>query len=209
MNLLFDIKINSYPIIFVFWNIFLALLPCFIAWLTYKIFKNKRWSKTKWYQKLLFPLLFISWFFFFPNTAYLFTVVRHLIDHCINYDPILRVCRRETWMIMFFFVYALIGVPTFIYALKKMSSVLGTLFHKTIAIVFPAIMIPLTAMGVLLGLIERFNTWNIVHDPLIIVRTGLGYFIDPDMIWNFIAYTVLLYFIYYSMTLIIKYLKNN
>jgi uncharacterized membrane protein len=173
--------INSYPVLMMAWNIFLALIPC---WVAYGMLRKKISMKSAWFWPL-----FIIWFFFFPNTAYLFTMVRHLLNHCVDYNPLLRVCTEESWMVMFFFGYALIGLPTFYYALKKMTHLVGRCF--------PLVMIPFTSIGVLFGLVERFNSWDVIRNPMMIVQTGFSYFIEPDKILNLIVFTIVFYFIYY------------
>ncbi len=196
IDTIFSIAVNRYPLIMVPWNVFLALIPCFLAWKMGGMFKGK-WSALNLKDRLGFVVLFLFWLFFLPNTAYLITMVRHLLDHCSDYNPLLRVCREEAWMEAFFFLYALIGVPTFIYALKKMSALVGQLFNKTTATLFPIIIIPITAFGLMYGLLDRLNSWDIVAQPLHIIQIGFGYFADFRLFWNFLFFTAVLYVIYY------------
>ena len=187
--------INNYPVILIFWNIFLALIPCVIVYWMGILFQ-KKWSKFNLSDRFKFLALFFIWFFFFPNTAYLFTMVRHLLNHCMDYD-MYRVCREETWMVPVFFTYALIGVPTFIYALKRMETIVAKIFHQKIATIFSIIIMPVTALGILLGLIDRYNSWEIAIRPLEITEAALNYFTDSTMFLNFLVYTLILYLIYY------------
>ena len=196
MHFLLATQVNQYSLFFIFWNVFLALIPCWIVYYWSFRYSGKKWKQLKLFTQFSFLIWFILWFFFLPNTAYLFTLVRHLLDHCSDYD-LNRVCRKEAWMSIFFFGYALIGVPTFVYSLKKMSQLFRSFFGKVSAHLLPIIMIPLTSIGVLFGLVERFNSWDILSDPLLIVRTGASYFSDPVMLVNFLVYTVILYLIYY------------
>lgn len=190
------IAVNRYPLVMVPWNVFLALIPCFLAWKMGGMFKSK-WSALDLKDRLGFILIFLFWLFFLPNTVYLITMVRHLLDHCSDYDPLIRVCREEAWMEAFFFLYALIGVPTFIYALKKMSNLVGRLFNRLTATFFPIILIPITTLGLFFGLFDRLNSWDVVAHPIAIIRIGLGYFADFRLVWNFMFYTATLYLIYY------------
>ena len=196
MDFLLSIAVNRYPLVMVPWNVFLAFLSCFLAWKMGGMFKGK-WSALKLTDRLGFVLLFLFWLFFLPNTAYLITMVRHLLDHCSDYNPLLRVCREESWMEAFFFLYALIGVPTFIYALKKMSALVGRLFSRLSAVFFPIAVIPITAFGLMYGLLDRFNSWDIVTQPIVILQAGVTYFTDFRLLWNFLFFAAALYTIYY------------
>lgn len=191
-----SIAVNRYPLIMVPWNVILALIPCFLAWKMGGMFRGK-WSALNLTDRLGFVILFLFWLFFLPNTAYLMAMVRHLLDHCSDYNTLLRVCREESWMAGFFFLYALIGVPTFIYALKKMANLVGRLFNKTTAVLFPIIIIPVTAFGLMYGLLDRFNSWDIAIKPMVILRAGVAYFADFRLLWNFLFFTAVLYIIYY------------
>ncbi len=191
-----NLSINNYPIVFVFWNVFLALIPCVVVYFLAKKVGCKSWSQIKWGGRIGFVVLFLAWLFFLPNTAYLFTMVRHLVDYCYDYDRF-RVCIEEAWVPVFFFAYALIGLPTFYYALKKMTDVFRSIFGKGASITLPIFVIPLTSIGVMFGLIERFNSWEIITKPMNIVKTGLHYFTDATILTNFLIFTIVLYLIYY------------
>ena len=129
MEFISDLSINDYKMTMVVWNVYLALIPCFIAYFLGSFISKKKWGQLKLLEYAVFILFFIIWFFFFPNTAYLFTMPRHLVDYCGDYDKY-RVCMENAWMPIFFFVYALIGVPTFYYSLNKMSEILKVLNRK-------------------------------------------------------------------------------
>jgi uncharacterized membrane protein len=191
-----NLAINNYSIIFVLWNVFLALVPCVIVYFFAKKVGRSSWSQIKWYRHKLFVIAFLVWLFFLPNTAYLFTMVRHIVDYCSDYDKY-SVCVEEAWMPMFFFTYALIGVPNFYYALNKMSQVFKKLFGGLAFIALPIIVIPLTSIGVMFGLFERFNSWEVITKPMDIFKTGLNYFTDAAQLTNFLIFTIALYLIYY------------
>ena len=203
METFLTFQVNNYYVAVIFWNIFLALLPCLIAWRLSHGYYLKKWEHMSSMNRFLFGVTFLIWFFFFPNTAYLIADIRHLADYCKELDYF-RVCTEEAWVVPLFFTYALIGVPTFYYALKKMGVILEKLFGKVIGRFFPLLMIPVTALGLLLGLVARFNSWEVVTKPLSIVQTALGYFSDEIMLINLLAYTLMLYLVYYSIDLLLK-----
>ncbi len=209
MNFIFNLSIHSYKIFSVAWNVFLALIPCFVAYYVYLSIEKKKWLSLKRIDQTAFVALFLFWLLFFPNTAYMFTLPRHLVNLCANYGAT-RICFGETWVVMFFFTYAAIGIPAFYYSLNKMSQILGKLFGKLTEKFFPIIMIPLTALGVLLGLFERFNTWQILTQPWEIFKAGTFYFTFPVLLINFLVFTISLYLIYYGVDIFIwKILKKK
>jgi len=198
MNFLLTLSINKYNILTIFWNVFLALIPCITVYYLALTVKRKKWHDFKVSEKISFVLIFLFWLFMFPNTAYLFTIVRHLVNYCQHYDKY-RVCSEgNTWMVMFFFTYSAIGLPTFYYALKKMADVFKLLFNRMTATVFPIVVIPLTAIGVMFGLFERLNSWDILFNPLSLSRIAFGYFTDLNLFTNFLIFTISLYLIYYG-----------
>lgn len=203
IEFLLTTKVNDYHIATFCWNIFLALIPCLIAWRLSTAYYLKKWGNISFMNRLFFGLTFPVWFFFFPNTAYLITDIRHLVDYCEELD-FFRVCVNEAWVVPVFFTYALIGVPTFYYALKKMTLVIEKLFGKWARRLFPLFMIPVTALGLLLGLVARFNSWEVVARPWHIAETALFYLTDKTMLNNFFAYTLMLYLIYYAIDLLWK-----
>ena len=192
------VKINNYYVAVIFWNIFLALLPCFIVWRLSRGYYLKKWGNISGMNRLLFGAVFLIWFFFFPNTAYLIADIRHLVDYCREPDYF-RACVNEAWVVPLFFSYAATGVPTFYYSLRKMAMILEKLFGKAAGRLFPLLMIPVTALGLLLGLVGRFNSWEVLSKPLDIVGAALGYLIDDIMLINLIVYTLMLYLFYYGI----------
>jgi len=180
----------------IFWNLFLALVPCLTAYYMAQAVGKKKWGKlgkSKW----AFAALFLFWLLMLPNTAYLFMMVRHLVNYCRDFNHY-RVCPDKTWMVMFFFVYALMGVPTFYYAIHKMKEVFKTLFNKRSAAFFPVIIIPLTAIGVMFGLFERYNSWDVLIKADEIVRTLFSYFTNGSDLLNLFVFTSSFYLIYYG-----------
>ena len=194
---------NEYYVAVIFWNILLALTPCLIAWRLSTIYYLKKWANISQINRLLFILIFFVWLFFFPNTAYLIADIRHLVNYCDKLD-FYRACADQAWVVPIFFTYALIGVPTFYFGLKRITIVIERLFGKFARRLFPLIIIPVTALGLLLGLVARFNSWEIIYKPLNIVRTALFYLSSKVMLLNLLAYTLMLYFIYYSIDILWK-----
>lgn len=202
MQFILTLSINKYPFLMVLWNVFLALIPCLIVFYMLKSVGNRNWKKLG-REKTAFVLLFFIWLFFLPNTIYLFTMIRHVAGYCENLDYY-RVCAEGSAVPLFFFFYALMGVPTFYYALSRMTQLIKTVFSKKTAQIFPVPIILLTSIGVLFGLYERFNSWDIIRHPFRLVRTAIGYFQDKILFFDFIFFALSGFFIYYGLEWILK-----
>lgn len=203
MESLLTLQINNYYVAIVFWNIFLALIPCFIVYRLSKGYYLKKWANISQISRLWFLLIFLVWFFFFPNTAYLFADIRHLADYCEFPGPF-KACAYQAYIVPIFFTYTLVGVPTFYYALSKMSYILGKLFGQKLGKQFPIYMIPITAIGLMLGLVNRFNSWDIVLKPLSIIWAVGLQLRNPIMLLNIASYAIMMYIIYYFIKWVTK-----
>lgn len=183
----------------IFWNLFLAVIPCAVVYFASVPLKKQKWEKIKAGEKIALILFFLFWLFMFPNTAYLFAIPRHIVNYCSEINAY-RVCvdNAKTWMVFFFFSYALLGVPTFYYALKKMQDIFRDLFSIKASKSLPVFVIPLTAVGVMFGLFQRFNSWDILFNPAILIQTAVSYFTDLNLFFTFIFFTVILFLIYYG-----------
>ncbi|MCI5051296.1 MAG: DUF1361 domain-containing protein [Candidatus Pacebacteria bacterium] len=122
------------------WNLFLALVPIFFAWL-FMYVKNV-------YVKLL---AFILWLGFLPNSPYIVTDFIHLAD----VGP-----RSILWYD---------GIMIFLYTIAGMVSWIGTSHlikkHMNWGYWFICIIGVLSGFGIYLGRYIRFNTWDVVRDP--------------------------------------------
>lgn len=201
-----NIAINDYQLATVVWNIFLASLP-----LTFYVFLKSYWRRTgliKFYQKTVAVVLFIFWLLFFPNTAYIITDIRHLLNYCPLDSPD-RVCPANAWMIIVFFAYSCSGWVSFYYLLKLMSDLANEIFKKLRPQFFAALIIPLTSLGVLLGLLNRFNSWDVFLYPLWLSQVFLVYFRDLNYFVDWLIFTLFLYLLYFAGDVIFRQAKHE
>jgi len=208
MGSILDLSINDYNLYSFVLNVFLALLPCWIVFRLKKATKGHRWPTFKKGEKASFILIFLFWLAFFPNTAYLFTMPRHLVDYCTDYD-LNRVCVEEAWMTTFFFGYAMVGVWTFVYALKAMSDllgrVLGTIWRRRL----PYALIPLTSLGVMLGLFARLNSWDVAFHPFKLLTDTAKTLANPYVMLDFGLFTALSFLVYYGSEWLISLIRPS
>jgi len=200
------IAINHYQLFTVIWNISLALSP-----LMFYLFLKTYWRRTgflKFNQKAAAVVIFIFWLLFFPNTAYIITDVRHLLDYCPLDSPE-KVCLVNAWMIIVFFTYSSFGWVAFYYFLKLMSNLANEIFNKLQPYSFAAMVIPLTSLGVLLGLLNRFNSWDVFLYPFWLLQVFPVYFLDVNYFINWLIFTLFLYLLYFAGDVIFRKIDTN
>ena len=196
---LFDV--NNYPFVMVVWNIILAMVPYafFLAF-------DNLWEKTRFkkvWQKICATIIFFFWFIFIPNSAYLIADVRHLVTYCPT-NSYLSMCVSGSWQIMFFFVYSVFGWAFFVIFLRLMRDLLGRIFSRRTGEIFTFALIPVIALGVLFGLTERFNSWDIFIHPLAIFANLLRYMTSWLYFRNFLAFSAGLYVLYFFGNFLFK-----
>ena len=201
-----NIAINHYQLVTAVWNIFLALLPLAIF-----LFLKSYWRRTgliEFYQKLAAAILFLFWLVVFPNSAYIITDIRHLVSYCPLNSPD-KVCPDNAWMIIVFFTYASLGWVTFYYNLKLMSNLAHEIFKWLKPYFFAALIIPITSLGILLGLLNRFNSWDVFLYPLWLLKVFPVYFLDLNYFMNWFIFTLFLGSLYLSGDVIFRKVNDN
>lgn len=197
---MFDLTINGYPIIFIPWNLFLMIIPFFL-FLSIVAYWKRTFGKSL-LDKFFLTIITIVWLLFLPNAAYVIVDVRHLNGFC----PVsqLNNCVAGLWMIMLFFTYAFLGWVGFVYNIKIMRDFLAGIIGKIKADIFEIIIIPLISLGVLLGLIQRWNSWDIIASPGAIISDALMYFYHWPFAKNLLIYSLFFYILYYGGNLMFR-----
>ena len=160
--LLFRIKLNhSFYYLFLVWNLFLAFIPfCITLYLRSKT----HISKTKLF------VFFTIWLLFLPNAPYIITDLLHF--------------KRSTgtflWLdILMVVSFALNGLMLFYLTLLDMETILKKFISaKKINFVLFFIFF-LTGFGIYLGRFLRFNTWDILQHPEMLIESIFKILISP------------------------------
>jgi uncharacterized membrane protein len=141
---------------FLMWNLFLAVIPfpCALAseWLL---------RRPRWFAAL--PLVGL-WLLFLPNSPYLVTDLIHLDQQNVPYwyDALLYGSFAITGVLLGFSSVALIHVA--------IRDRFGVLRGWTVAL----LSLVLSAYGVYLGRVERWNSWNAIGSPRVIAERVLA-----------------------------------
>lgn len=141
------IKINnSFFLLFLVWNIVLAIIPYVITMYLNSVKMTK--------LKLVF--WFIIWLLFLPNAPYIITDLLHL-----------RVSNANLlWLdILVILSFAFSGLLLFYLSLLDMKALIQKQFKKPPIKLVIISVIFLSAFGVYLGRFLRYNSWEIISQP--------------------------------------------
>lgn len=188
------VAINQYPILVIVWNLLLLLIPFAVVRML-NVYYFKAEPQKKVYKFFILGGGVLAWLLFIPNSVYIITGTRHLLGYC-PVGAFRDVCPDNAWMIIFFFIYGAAGWVFYVLLMNQMRDFLTKAISRKIADIFIYAVIPLIALGVLLGLINRFNSWEAFSEPLIIFEVMLTYVTNLVYFINWLAFTIGLYILY-------------
>lgn len=168
-------------------KLLLALIPVFLAWISY-FFKNK----------ILKACIFFLWLIFIPNTIYVLTDIIYLIRqiHRMS-DPYLI-----AYLIMQYFVLFMAGVFTFIFALYPIENILlrnkNIFFRKKLLQIIIAINF-LIGVAIVLGRVYRVFSIDIFVNPEKVFYSLTNLISMPEMIILAVLFGLLANFIYFLL----------
>ena len=151
------------------WNVFLALIPPIFGWLL---------LKTR--QKVLKVAFALVWFFFLPNTLYLITDLPHIIWqwHRMHHAG-------QIVLALQYITLVLIGLVTFLLALYPVEKALvrSSRLKKKSLVPFLIILTNFfIGVGIVLGRVQRINSWDIVVDIPKVIAASLSIFNSLELI---------------------------
>lgn len=188
------VGINDFQILTAVWNLFLAVFPLLLI-----LFLRENYEHTG-FKRIIHKIQAIIIggiaFLFLPNAPYVIMDVRHLLDYCPA-DSINQICLNNAWMVAFFFSFSFIGWLVFSYILRELFELMKRVFDGEIAKIFIFTVIPVIALGVLLGLFNRWNSWDIFISPLKIINNVCLYFTDFIFIANWVFFSLFFYLLYF------------
>ncbi len=147
------------------------------------------WFKGR-YLKILFGFL---WLLFLPNTIYIFTDLIHLIHqwHQVSSSFILL-------LLLQYILYDLIGFFTFMVGLLPFEKLLLSINvlnkRQSISIIVINFYI---AFCLVMGRVERINSWDIFTQPLKVIKSTIHVFITFDLLGLMILFWLFCNFLYF------------
>lgn len=176
------------------WNIFLAWIPFAISSQFYKMHTKKVWKQV---------LLFCCWLAFFPNALYIITDLIHLqIESTVPkwFDALLL------------FSSSVVGLILAFISLYRIEKYLQQSINKKILPVLIPVILFLGSFGVYLGRFLRWNSWDILSNPLQLLMS-IGYHIVYPVeylnAWGItVVFTIFFYLLYFSLKKLPDYLSQ-
>jgi uncharacterized membrane protein len=183
----------------ILWNLFLAVIPVALAYLIGAMGgRSGQQRGSAWWLALL-PLLAL-WLIFLPNSCYLFTEPVHLLD-AVHESRIWPRARHDGEAALQLVLWSAISLGYFVAG--GLTFALGI---RPIAAwarrsgLRPAWWAPpffaLMAVGVYLGRIVRYNSWDLLTRPSHVVSTSLDLLDRPLMLAGLALFSVFLWLAY-------------
>ncbi|PVX47255.1 putative membrane protein [Flavobacterium sp. 103] len=173
---------NTIYLFFLVWNLFLAFIPYFfITYLKTQISFQK--------SKIKALLLLFFWILFLPNSFYILTDLIHLSQSS----------NLLVWFdLIIISSYALIGFTIGIISLIEFENIIKNYTTSLITkLMMPSICF-LCGIGIYLGRILRYNSWDILSNPLELIHDILISLLSVHaLLFSFFfgAYIYLFYFL--------------
>lgn len=168
--LMIRIKLNhSYFLLFLVWNLFLAVIPYAIT--TVLISKPKL-------NRFKFFIVFAAWLVFLPNAPYIITDLLHLTHSN----------KAHLWLdVLVITSFAFNGLILFFLSLLDMERLLKQQLNSNYVYFVLLTIFGLTAFGIYLGRFLRYNSWEILNNPLPILSDIYNIIFQPHIeAWVFI-----------------------
>ncbi|MNO67364.1 hypothetical protein D3C76_581690 [compost metagenome] len=172
------------PYLFLVWNTFLAWIPVGLAVMLDLIHVGMRSKMLKVLLLLGFGLI---WLFFHPNAAYLLTDLLHPF----NRYPIESDFWWENtfWNHLFTVLFtALLGLILGSVSLASVHGLVRRSFGGVAGWAFAVIVLLLSSFGVYLGRFMRWNSWDILQEPLHVLKDTAVYFQDLNNLTHAVSF---------------------
>lgn len=153
---------QSYYLLFLVWNLFLAVIPYAIT--TALMTKRKL-------HVIPFSIAFSIWLLFLPNAPYIITDLLHLT----------RTSQHLLWLdILVIISFAFNGLILFFLSLSDMEHLLKQQFKTSLVILIILSVFGLSGFGIYLGRFLRYNSWEIINNPMNLFSDILNIIIQPN-----------------------------
>jgi len=181
---------GTYTYLFLNWNLLLAFIPWIVSTSTIVSARNNR--------SIMFVMVF-TWLIFFPNSPYILTDLFHLRE--VHTAPV--------WFdLILILSFAWTGLLFGFISLMNIEQLLKTRLKPSLVNLITIGFLFLSAFGVYLGRFLRWNSWDIIGNPLVLFNDILDRFINPvshPRTWGFTILTgILLNLMYLSIKVLMN-----
>lgn len=181
LAVLFDIRTGAggRPYRFMIWNFFLAWLPAGAAVALDGLTLLRKGAA----KIILTGGMGLLWLFFFPNSAYVVTDLLHVF-RTYGFDP-----RQRFWNDIGFWhqllpmlLAAVLGLLIACASLYSVHKLVTRAYGRPTGAAFAAVVLLLSSFGIYMGRFVRWNSWDVVFDPFMLLRDMRDLFSDPDWV---------------------------
>ncbi len=169
---------------FLLWNVFLAWVPYAAALLL--LAQHTRNPQARW---ALLPLGAL-WLLFLPNAPYLITDLMHLAT--IEAGP-------QLYNVAYFAACAWVGCMLGVLSLQMVQQVVAQLYGRLWSWLVIAAVSGLCGVGVYLGRVLRWNSWDAVLNPQALLHDVRPHLLSPHFLAVSALYAGLLLIVYLAV----------
>lgn len=183
----------------ILWNLFLAMIPVALGYGIAELGRQIACRDRRWLWAVLLPLL-VLWLIFLPNSCYLFTELRHLFTAIeqnqlwtrARYDP--DAAFGLALRLGVALLYSTAGALTFALSIRPVKAWTRAIGMRTDWAAGPFFI--LVSVGVYLGLVVRYNSWDMLTRPRLVLETTAGLAHRPLMVAVVILFGIFLWLAY-------------
>lgn len=178
---------NEWLFISLNWNLFLAVVPYAITrWLM----AHPAWVESS----IKFLLASLVWLLFIPNSFYIITDLFHLDQ---------KTTMPQWFDLALILSFAWNGLLVGVLSMRQMEKLLELRAGLSSSFYFVGPMMLLNAFGIYLGRYLRYNSWDVLTNPLALFKDILYLIIHPLRNWHdwsmVLCYTVLMALMYETL----------
>lgn len=186
----------------IIWNIFLALVPVALGFFIARGLRAQKRAAKPISWPLWVPLLLV-WLAFLPNTCYLLTEWRHYLE-ALGPGNVYSEAHASRAVLIdfllmtsFYLLYTGSGLLTFFLAVWPLDRLARHRIGHWVWLL-QALIFVLCALGVYLGLIPRFNSWDLLHPQRLfaILNTSLDVQERPLLLGFILGFGAILWLLY-------------
>jgi len=190
---------NSREYASLIWNLFLAWIPFVFASIAYSL---------SWGRKMLYVVVTgcaLVWLLFFPNAPYILTDFQHLVTNAAT---------APVWFdVLMLIWFAWTGLLLGVVSLFMVQEIVTRNFGRLTGWIFAFGVIVLSSVGIYLGRFLRWNSWDVLQDPLPIAHDIYSILRHPFSnirTYGFILlFTLLFLFVYLALHAFGRIMQEN
>ncbi|NGZ75612.1 DUF1361 domain-containing protein [Saccharibacillus alkalitolerans] len=170
---------------FMLWNYFLAWLPAAASTALDWAFLQRRGPL----RLTLLAGAGLVWLFFYPNAAYLLTDLLHVFRN-YGFDP-----QQRFWTDIGFWHHllpmllaALLGLLIACASLYSVHRLVSRSLGRLAGASFAVVVLLLSSFGIYMGRFIRWNSWDVVSNPLMLLQDMRSLLSDPAWVRHLILF---------------------